>query len=1033
MNDQPVPDWMNPKTVEKNKQPAHANPTSYPDEETALTFNPVNTPYHQTLNGKWRFKWTPNPQTAPKGFEKPRYDASDWDLILVPSNWQMHGYGKPNYFDMGYPFELDPPRVPIEDNPVGCYRCVFTVPDEWDGRHVFLVFEGVDSAFYLYVNGFEVGYSQGSRTPAEFDITGYLVNGENLVAVKVIRWSDGSYLEDQDMWRLSGVFRDVYLYSTPSLHIRDYYITTDLDDEYKDATLNIRTKIRDFTYHSLEKYSVEITLRDTESTVILNETKENRFDRHKKRGETAIEFKNKIKNPFKWSAEHPNLYTLTLILRNEAGKVMEVASNRVGFRKIEIKNGKFLVNGVSVTLKGVNRHEHDDKTGHYVSHESMIKDVETLKRNNFNAVRNSHYPNCSEWYDLCDTYGLYLIDEANIECHSLAQIRFMEYLDEPANSPDWLTAFMERTVRMVEKTKNHPCVIMWSLGNESGYGPNHDACAAWIKSVDSTRPIHYEGTLRKEGPVSHVVDIISCMYPSFEDTIIREDGSPRHGLLTLAARNDDRPIMICEYAHAMGNGPGSLKEYWEVINTQPNIVGGFIWDWVDQGLLKEDEGTNYWAYGGDFADVPNDGNFCINGLVFPDRTPHSSLHEAKKLQQPIKFMAKDILKGEITVINEYDFTSLEGLKFSWEIKSEGSVLENGEFSLTTPPKESEHVSLAFKELVPEPGAEHWLNFKATLRESESWASKGHLVAWEQFRLPRENPKTESTGNGAYLTLIETDDDAIITGKDFEMVFNKSRGVITRIKKSGVNVVTDGPYLNVWRAPTDNDVEELGPAWEKAGLDRLTQTVSEFSVHKDEPNQVIVECKYDCSTPSMPLAFKLQQIYTVKGTGELSIYSRVMPSVDLPNLARIGLRFILPKSMDQMTWYGRGPHETYADRKSGAMVDVFTGSVMDQYVPYIMPQENGNKTEVRWVTLKDDKGNGIKVSSDELLNVSAHHFTARDLAQAKHTNELKLCDYITLNIDHKHMGLGSASCGPNTLPAYLVKPEPVEFTIMLLCQ
>ena len=731
----PTPDWMDPKVFERNKEPPHSRTIPHPSN--LKTFKPADLPFYMTLNGDWLFKWSPGPDEAPKGFQHDAFDVSQWDHIKVPSNWQLQGYGIPRYFDMGYPFPVDPPRVPWEDNPVGCYRHSFTVPENWGEREVFLVFEGVDSAFFVWVNGVEVGYSQGSRTAAQFNVTGYLREGANTLAVQVYRWSDGSYLEDQDMWRLSGIFRDTYLYSTPTIRIRDYKVETELDEDYQNANLRVLVHVRDHNESYIGSYNIGLKLLDKENNQIINASETGEFDERKRKGESIVEFNLPVENPLKWTAETPNLYTLTISLVKD-GQETESVTSCIGFRQVEVKDGRLLVNGVPIILKGSNRHEHEDTTGHTVSRESMTKDIQLMKSHNFNAVRNSHYPNDPEWYRLCDEYGLYVIDEANVECHSLAQTRNLDPIRQPASDPQWLPALMERVVRMVERSKNHPSIIMWSLGNEAGYGPNFAAASAWIHSRDKTRPVHYEGSLNPLGKVPDTVDIVSCMYPTVDETRIRADGSPRHGLLTLNEEpNEHRPIIMCEYAHTMGNSPGSLKEYWELIEKHSRMIGGFIWDWVDQGILKESpQGERYWGYGGDFHDHPNDGNFCINGLVSPDRSPHPSLYEAKKVQQPVKFEVLDIDEGSIKVTNRYGFKDLSHLDFNWLILEDGATIQSGELpNITVPPGETTDIKIPYEQLNTKPGSEYILEVRSELNEATPWASKAHEVAWEQFKIP----------------------------------------------------------------------------------------------------------------------------------------------------------------------------------------------------------------------------------------------------------------------------------------------------------
>ncbi|MEM3715857.1 MAG: glycoside hydrolase family 2 TIM barrel-domain containing protein [Candidatus Bathyarchaeia archaeon] len=1060
-----VPDWENPRITGINKEPAHATLIPYPDEDTALTCLKDSSPWLMTLNGEWRFKLYENPHLVPRDFYKQGYSVDDWDTIPVPSNWQMLGYDKPIYVNVRYPFKADPPKVPRDWNPTGLYRREFVVPEEWFGRQVFLVFEGVDSAFYVWVNGEMVGYSEDSRLPAEFNITRFIKPGRNLLAVMVLRWSDGSYLEDQDMWRLSGIFRDVYLYCTPNLHIRNFFVRTFFDEKYEDAALKVRVNIKNYSDKKSKPHLLEVKLFDHEGLLVFTEPVKKFIGEINPGSEAVVEIERKVSRPRKWSAEDPYLYTMLLTLKDEHGNMVEAESCRVGFRQIEVKDGRILINGAPVYFKGVNRHEHDDVRGHFVTIESMEKDIILMKRFNFNAVRTSHYPNHPAWYDLCDKYGIYVIDEANIECHGLAESfrtiwqieealgkpwnqilrelleesedkslkdavknlleRFPTYT-EPAHDPEWLHAFMERVVRMVERDKNHPCVIMWSLGNESGYGPNHDALAGWIHGYDPTRPVHYEGTIRaRDKRVPRCVDVISIMYPSL-DKLIQLAEDPE----------EDRPIIMCEYAHSMGNSTGNLKEYWDIIRKYKRLCGGFIWDWVDQGLKKRTEdGVEYWAYGGDFGDEPNDGNFCINGLVWPNRVPHPAIWECKKIQQPVETEPVDLSKGLVRILNRYDHLDLSVIDITWELTEDGKVIQEGVLpKMYTKPRESEIVTVPFT--IPEklkPGAEYYLTLRYKLSKDTLWAEKGYEVGWSQFKMPFNVPpgpevKVEDMPP---LKLEETEDKILVVGEDFKLLFDRVTGCVCGFIYRGLNLVKSGPLLNVWRAPTDNDAPRLAPLWRKAGLDRLKHVTRSVKAEKISDKIIRMNVESSLITPEGSERFRCTYIYRIYGSGDIIIETHVQPVEGLPpHLPRIGLQMTIPRGFENITWFGRGPHENYRDRKEGAPVGVYSGTVDEQYVPYIKPQENGNKTDVRWVALTNAFGFGLLAVGLQLMEISAHHYTAEDFDRAKHTHELKRREDITLNLDYMQSGLGGGSCGPDTLPQYLVKPEPVCFKIRL---
>jgi len=1123
-----VNDWENPRVVGRNKEPGHVPLTAYADEQTALAGDRSASPYLRSLNGDWKFKWSPNPASAPQDFYRQEFDAAGWDTISVPGNWQLQGYGRPIYTNEQYPFVADDlPRVPEENNPVGSYRRSFTIPEHWNERQVFVLFEGVDSAFHLWVNGQEVGYSQGSRLPAEFNITPYARPGENLLALRAYRWSDGSYLEDQDYWRLSGVYRDVYLVAAPAVRVRDFGVRTELDDEYRDAMLRVRVVVENRSGASLKGYAVEVRLFDDDGQEALPEPLTGGAPRLEEGAEAALELERKVTNPKKWSAEHPNLYTLLVTLKNPAGDVLQVERCRVGFRQVNIKDGQVMINGTPILFKGVNRHEHDPDHGHAVSVESMVEDILLMKRFNFNAVRTSHYPNDPRWYDLCDRYGLYIIDEANIESHGV--------WDRLTKDPEWRTAFLERGMRMVERDKNHPCVVIWSLGNESGYGPNHDAIAEWIHKHDPTRPVLYDAA--EDAPT---VDVLSRMYLPVDE------------LVELAQKTGEtRPLVMCEYAHSMGNSTGNLKEYWETIETHKRLRGGFIWDWVDQGIRQTTDGGEEWfAYGGDFGDDPNDGPFCLDGLVFPDRTIQPAMWECKKVQQPVRVEAVDLLRGKVRVVNRYHFSDLSGLDISWELLADDRVLHSGVLPrLATPPGAGEVITVPFDRPEPEPGVTYWLTISFALAEATPWADAGHKVAWAQFEMPLGAP----AGPGLYVAGMpelqpeESATDIVVGGPDFELAFSKERGTLTSFRHLGEELVRRGPTLSIWRAPTDNDratwwsEHKAALQWRDVGLDRLQERVMGVEVSQPGPQVVRIGVR-TVSTPaldsapqrserwdhliiglsaeletlldreglrafcaglgvnydSLPGAGKKRKLkelvslldrldrnyellqaayrlfleadakgvaaemkgrlgalaalspdelkstfarpytarfdctytYTIYGSGDLLIDVHVCPGDDLPPLPRIGLQMRLPGRYDRFTWYGRGPHETYPDRKEGAQVGVYSGTVDEQYVPYIVPQENGNKTEVRWAALTDDDGVGLLAVGMPLLNVSAHHFTTQDLTQARHTFELKRRADITLNLDHAQSGLGGESCGPATLPQYQVRPKETHFSVRL---
>jgi len=1015
-------DWENPQVVGRNKEPGRVPLIPYVDEPSALADERVASPYFRSLNGDWKFRYAPNPASALRDFSNGDFDDTDWDDIVVPGNWQLQGYDRPIYVNVDYPFPADPPRVPRDENPTGSYRRTFAIPERWNGRGIFILFEGVDSAFHLWVNGEEVGYSQGSRLPAEFRITSYVRPGENTLAVQVYRWSDGSYLEDQDFWRLSGIYRDVYLWAAPPLHVRDLWVRTDLTDDYQDALLRIRAKIRNTSAEDITGHMLEAKLLDADGRSVFKESPTAEVS-ITAGGEVTLEMERAVAHPEKWSDEHPYLYTLLIFLKNSTGDALEVEQCAVGFRTVEVKEGQIHVNGVPILIKGVNRHEHDPDTGHTVTLESMIKDIRLMKQFNINAVRTSHYPNDPRWYDLCDRYGIYVFDEANIESHGV--------WDQLAKDPTWEAAFMERAVRMVERDKNHPCVIVWSLGNESGYGPHHDTIADWIRTNDPTRPIHYH-----PAEDASIVDILGPMYPSVDRIV-----EMAHD------QGETRPVVMCEYAHSMGNSTGNLKEYWQAIEEHKRLQGGFIWDWVDQGIRQvTGDGEAWFAYGGDFGDEPNDGNFCINGLVWPDREPQPGLWEYKKVLEPVCVEPVDLAAGKVRIVNRYHFSTLSGLNISWSLSADGRVLQSGQLpQLDTPAGAGTMVTVPFHEPESRPGAEYWLEVRFVLAQDTLWAENGHEVAWAQFKLPLliPDPPKLDINDMPELCVDESAARIGIQGRDFELVFDRATGQITSFTHQGRELVCRGPGLSIWRAPTDNDAvtsgdEKMAIRWREAGLDRLQERVDLGGIEVSQPRPQVARItvrSFVCA-PDRADGLDCRYVYTVYGSGDVVLDYHVRPSPALPPLPRVGLNMLVPTQYSRFTWYGRGPHESYSDRKLGAKVGLYRGSVDDQYVPYITPQENGNKTDVRWAALTDDDGFGLLVVGNTAggdrpwLNVSAHHYTAQDLTEATHTHQLQRREDITLNLDLAQSGLGNGSCGPGVLPQYLLESSSYHHSLRL---
>ena len=973
-------------------------------------------PRFRLLNGTWKFHHSPTPEEAPTEFFSATADVSGWDDIRVPLSWQLAGYDYPHYTNVPYPFPLDPPHVPTE-NPTGSYRRDFTVPEDWPGHRILLRFEGVDSAFHVWVNGEEVGFSKGSRLQAEFDVTVHVRSGKNSISVRVYRWSDGSYLECQDMWWLSGIFRDVALIAVPKAHVYDFAVQTDLDDAYRDATLRVRAKIHNVSPSIQEGCTLEAELFDAGGSAVLSSPMRTRVDAGAN-GETEVALVAEVDSPEKWSAETPYLYHLVLTLKNADGETVEAVPCRVGFRSIEMKNGNLLVNGTPIMFKGANRHDHDPDTGKAVSLEAMRTDVLLMKRHNLNAVRTSHYPNDPRFYDLCDEYGLYVIDETDVECHGFI---YAEDPNQLSGDPEWEDAYLSRMVRMVERDKNHPCIILWSLGNESFFGCNHKTMADWTHKADPTRFVHYEGDRKTE-----VADVLSHMYTSHANCI-------KLG----RQRNAEKPFILCEYAHAMGNGPGGLKEYWDIFYKYKRIQGGFVWDWIDQGIRKRSEdGRDYFAYGGDFGDEPNDDRFLINGLVFPDRTPSPGLIEYKKIIEPVKVEAVDLAAGKLLIVNRYDFATLDRLSMTWNVTCDGAILESG--AMPTPQVAAgrqKTLTIPFSTpTVLQPGADYWLNVRFALAGDTNWAEAGHEVAWAQFKLPFETPMLPNTviSEMPALNVEEGANAILISGQDFALTFDKVRGTVSDWLYEGTPLIAEGPHLNIWRALIDNDKQRTaGRSWRKSPLDAFRHRIARVTCNVLSSEVVRIEVQSRFAPPVTACGLHCTYRYTIYGSGDVVVDVDVTPEGELPEtLPRIGLQMALPGDLDRVAWYGRGPGESYSDSKQANRFGAHAATVDELYVPYVCPQDNGNRTDVTWVALTNERGMGLLAAGGEPGDFSAHRFTTEDIERARHTIELVPRNTITLNLVYRQCGLGTESCGPGRLPQYELPTGPFQFRYRL---
>lgn len=1009
-------DWENPELTGINNEPSHVLVHPYMNPQSALKGDLAASPYYLSLDGKWKFLWVSAPAQRPADFYKPEYDDSSWKEILVPSNWQFQGYDVPVYVNIRYPFRPNPPRIPDEYNPVGSYRKKVMIPKGWGSREVFFHAGAVNSMMYLWVNGQFVGMAKGNKVPAEFRISSYLRPGEeNTFAMQVFRWCDGSYLEDQDFWRLSGIEREVYLYAAPKQHIFDFFVIADLDEKYTNGKLSISALIKNYEKDGkTQKLKLEYTLLDAAgknvfppqaSTFAVKDTLTVSFDRT-------------IVNPAKWTAETPNLYTLLMVLYDKNNHVLEAVTHLVGFRKVEIKDGNLLINGVRVLIKGVNRHEHDPFTGHVISEASMLRDIQLMKLHNINTVRTSHYPNHPRWYQLCDKYGLYVIDEANIESHGWHQN------DEQtlAKNPQWLKAHLDRTQRMVERDKNHPCIIIWSLGNEAGDGSNFEATYRWIKSRDKTRPVQYE----QAGERSHT-DIYCPMYPFIDH------------LKAYEAKKPSRPLIMCEYSHAMGNSNGNLKDYWDVIRTARYLQGGCIWDWVDQSFAKMDDKDTCWLYGGDFGilnNIPSDSNFCCNGLVSSDRTPHPALREVKKQYQPFWVKAINVEDGKFQLINECDFTPMSVMDITWYIYEDGKPIYSASLGVQQIiPHQSKEITIKYPALPLNPASEYSIVFSFRTKAASELIPKGYELAWEQFMLPwkKEEVKPDLSTFPKIRILTHNPDRPVLNGNNFSVTFDAKTGMLLSYLYDTMQIIHKSPVPHFWRAPTDNDMGNNMPKRLGIWQDANTQLVLDsFSVVSTNPYQVLVKTVY--RLPVVSARYYVN--YAVLANGEIIITCRFVPgNRTLPEMPRFGMQLGIPAWYDYMTWYGCGPVENYVDRNSGTPIAVHSTLISGLKLPYVRPQEYGNLTQVRWMALKDSKGNGLMIAGYEPLNMRAIRYNLNDLSgipSARHACELPLARYTVVNVDLFQMGVGGDnSWGAPVHPEYTYPAKEYVYTFRLL--
>ena len=1019
------PEWSDQHVSGINKEKAVQSSIPFGDEMLGMSSQAEDSPYYETLNGIWKFHWVSEPDKRPADFYKPDYDVSQWDDIKVPSTWQIEAvrrgkpWDKPLYCNTRYPFcytdpgKIEWPKViqprPADytfasmPNPVGSYRREFRIPSSWDGRDVFIRFNGVEAGFYVWVNGHMVGYSEDSYLPAEFDITEYLnKDGNNVLAVEVYRFTDGSYVECQDFWRFSGIFRDVFLWSAPKTQIRDFFFRTDLDNEYKDADV-----ILDVELSGEDKArDIEVKLYGQGNELIYKSVSKGHI------GNNRMEFA--VKSPLKWTAETPVLYNLVINLKDN-GKNIDTRTSKVGFREVSLSDdGHILVNGRPILFRGVNRHDHSHLNGRTVSKEEMEKDVILMKRFNINAVRTSHYPNNPYFYELCDKYGLYVLAEANVECHGLMQL---------SSEPSWEKTFVERNVNHVLTYRNHVSIVMWSLGNESGNGVNFREAERAIKKLDVTRPTHYEGN-------SSYCDVSSTMYSSVE--WLENVGKERLSKSISGTRV--KPHVVCEYAHAMGNSIGNLKEYMEVYEKYPSLAGGFIWDWVDQSIKMEtpDGKGFYKASGGDFGDMPNDGNFCTNGIIFSDRTYSAKAYEVKKMYSPV--VINSLGGGKYEIRSKRSHANLGDLYCKYELQAGGNIVKSGILpALNVSPGESQVVDIPLADNDTLPGKDYYMNFRIFQKNDTYWAKSGYEVYSEQFELVRSDRLPFKVAE-IPVEIIEEDDRYIVSGRDFKAVFSKNTGSLSGYETNGNELLGSPLEFNVFRAPIDNDRPVMNE-WKKKGLYNMSLGVGDWKVKKNK-NSVVLSIN-NVYKGTADFGYNVSMEYVVTADGAIIINSMMTPTIDGEIIPRVGFRMELPEGFERMRWYGRGPWENYRDRMDVTYMGVYEDLVDNQWTDYVKSQEMGNHEDIRWLAINNPDGLGWLFVADDKMSASALHVKAQDMVDPDdfikviHKYEIDMRKETIVCLDAAHRPIGNGSCGPGVLEKYELYSEPVAFSFMML--
>lgn len=992
----------NPTIFGVNVLKPHATSMPYSSIDEAKIGNRRTSEWYQTLAGTWKFHHVETPSQRHTTFFEDSFDASSFDDLIVPSSWQLYGYDKPIYTNVTYPWSgtdfISPPAAPTNFNPVGSYRRTFTVPTTWIGKRIRLHFEGVESAYYVWINGKYVGYSENSFTSHEFDVTDKLRTGENNISVQVFRWCDGSWMEDQDFIRLAGIYRDVYLYATPKVHIQDFQIDATLASNYKDGILKASVWVDNFSTAAASNYSLELHLYGDDGAEVGSTLKNSIPSISTNGGEQKVQFSSNVISPKIWSGEYPNLYTLVLVLKDNSGTIVQTESTKIGFRKVELKkdaNGitRYYINNQPIKFRGVNRHELDPDHGRVVSYERMEEDVKLMKRFNINALRMSHYPNDPRMYDLCDRYGIYVVDEANLESHGA--------LDKlPKSSNDWRSASVERMSSMIQRDKNHPSVVLWSLGNEAGNGDVFGTMREYAHGADSTRPVHYEGDWNN-------ADVNSWMYYGFD--------------AVNSYNNNSKPIMLCEYEHAMGNSVGELKEYVDAFYGNPRSFGGFIWDFIDQGLRRGS--SNYFNFGGLWGDRPNDDNFCSNGIVFPDRSLQPEIWEVKHQYRNILVKDEDVSGGVVSIESRFNFTNIgDEVDLVWSLKEDGKEIEKGTISgtsLNIPPLSKKNVVIPFTNPTLKAGSVYYLDLDFRLKKATSWAEAGFSIAQEQFKLSLGEalPPQIDISSLPSQTEVKGNGNVTIEGSNFSVAVDLATASITDYKINGVQILKDGPVPNFWRAPTDNDkgngMESRCGSWQFAGRDRVINSSKVTTVSENE-----TRIDFEIGLPKAGSS-KMSMSYTIYGSGDIIVEYSLYPDASLSEIPNVGTLFTVPSGFEKVQWFGRGPSENYIGRNQGSLMGIYSTYADSMTVPYMEIGETGQRTDVKWMTLTNGSGMGLMVVGSPFIEFSAQHYTPQQLTEVKLPWDLKRDKDITLRVDYRQMGLGGIqSWGAKPLDAYM---------------